>query len=80
MPKKPALDPRTLTPESSSSYPEPNRSRVMPREQRSARGLSGNEQSRPAGGTTHYSDADVDLVWNGPLAPGKYGRRDGTQF
>jgi hypothetical protein len=32
------------------------------------------------GGTTHYSDADVDLVWNGPLAPGKYGRRDGTQF
>jgi len=22
------------------------------------------------GDTTYYSDADVDLVWNGPLAPG----------
>jgi uncharacterized cupin superfamily protein len=32
------------------------------------------------GDTTHYSDADVDLVWNGPLAPAKYARRDGTEF
>ena len=33
--KKPALDPMTLEPRSSSGYPEPYRSRVMPREKRS---------------------------------------------
>jgi uncharacterized cupin superfamily protein len=32
--KKPALDPRTLTPRTSSGYPEPYRSRVLPREKR----------------------------------------------
>jgi uncharacterized cupin superfamily protein len=158
MPKKPALDPRTLTPESSSDYPEPYRSRVMPREKRrlgDALGLTkigvnlttlapGKESSMrhwhthedefiymvagevmlrtdageqllragmcagfPAGDanghqlinrsdapavylemsnrvqpedTTYYSDADVDLVWNGPLAPGRYARRDGSEF
>jgi uncharacterized cupin superfamily protein len=26
----------------------------------------------------HYSDADVDLVWSPPHAPGKFTRRDGT--
>ena len=31
---KPALDPQTLSPVSRSSYPEPYRSRVMPREKR----------------------------------------------
>jgi len=34
MHKKSALDPRTLTAENSSSYPEPYRSRVLPREKR----------------------------------------------
>ena len=34
MQKKSALDPRALAPESSCSYPEPYRSRVMPREKR----------------------------------------------
>ena len=158
MQKKSALDPRTLAPESSCSYPEPYRSRVMPREKRrlgDAFGLTkiginlttlaaGKESSMrhwhthedefiymvagevvlrtdageqtlragmcagfaagdanghqlvnrsdaPAvylemsnrvepGDTTYYSDADVDLVWNGPLAPGKYARRDGSPF
>jgi uncharacterized cupin superfamily protein len=26
----------------------------------------------------HYSDADVDLLWSPPHAPGKFTRRDGT--
>ena len=158
MQKKSALDPRTLIPESSCSYPEPYRSRVMPREKRrlgDAFGLTkiginlttlaaGKESSMrhwhthedefiymvagevvlrtdageqtlrpgmcagfPAGDanghqlvnrsdapavylemsnrvepadTTYYADADVDLVWNGPLAPGKYARRNGSSF
>jgi uncharacterized cupin superfamily protein len=33
-PKKPALDPNSLTPRTSSGYPEPYRSRVLPREKR----------------------------------------------
>ena len=32
--KKPALDPMSLTPRVSSGYPEPYRSRVLPREKR----------------------------------------------
>ncbi|HUQ12263.1 MAG TPA: cupin domain-containing protein [Steroidobacteraceae bacterium] len=32
--KKPALDPMSLTPRTSSGYPEPYRSRVLPREKR----------------------------------------------
>jgi uncharacterized cupin superfamily protein len=32
--KKPALDPKTLTPRTGSGYPEPYRSRVLPREKR----------------------------------------------
>lgn len=32
--KKPALDPTTLTPRTGSGYPEPYRSRVLPREKR----------------------------------------------
>ena len=158
MQKKSALDPRELAAESSCSYPEPYRSRVMPRAKRrlgDAFGLTkiginltilapGKESSMrhwhthedefiymvagevvlrtdageqtlrpgmcagfPAGDanghqlvnrsdapavylemsnrveprdTTYYSDADVDLVWNGPLAPGKYARRDGSSF
>ena len=32
--KKPALDPKTLEPRTSSGYPEPYRSRVVPREKR----------------------------------------------
>lgn len=32
--KKPALDPSTVTPRNSSGYPEPYRSRVLPREKR----------------------------------------------
>jgi uncharacterized cupin superfamily protein len=32
--RKPALDPNTLTPRNSSGYPEPYRSRVLPREKR----------------------------------------------
>jgi uncharacterized cupin superfamily protein len=158
MANKPALDPRTLTPESSCSYPEPYRSRVMPREKRrlgDAFGLTKiginlttlapgkessmrhwhthedefiymiagevmlrtdtgeellragmcagfpagianghqlvNRSTAPAvylemsnrvepGDTTYYSDADVDLVWNGPHAPGRYARRDGSEF
>jgi len=32
--KKPALDPKTLTPRNSTGYPEPYRSRVLPREKR----------------------------------------------
>jgi uncharacterized cupin superfamily protein len=32
--KKPALDPGTLTPRTTSGYPEPYRSRVLPREKR----------------------------------------------
>jgi uncharacterized cupin superfamily protein len=32
--KKPALDPKSVTPRTSSGYPEPYRSRVLPREKR----------------------------------------------
>src|SRR6187455_2473532 len=34
MPKKPALDPSELAPRNTSGYPEPFRSRVLPREKR----------------------------------------------
>lgn len=34
MPRLPALDPATVTPRTGSSYPEPFRSRVLPREKR----------------------------------------------
>jgi uncharacterized cupin superfamily protein len=155
---KPALDPRAVTPQTSSGYPEPYRSRVVPRERRrlgDALGLTkigvnlttlapGKESSMrhwhthedefiyivagevvlrtdageqalsagmcagfaagdanghqlinrsgaPAvyleisnrvqpGDTTYYSDADVDMVWNGPLAPARFARRDGSPF
>jgi uncharacterized cupin superfamily protein len=155
---KPALDPHSVRPENSSSYPEPYRSRVLPRERRrlgDALGLTKigvnlttlppgkessmrhwhtdedefiyivagevvlrtnageqllragmcagftaaatdghqliNRGSAPAvyleisnraesGDTTYYSDADVDMVWNGPLAPGRFARRDGSAF
>jgi uncharacterized cupin superfamily protein len=155
---KPALDPRTVASQTTSGYPEPYRSRVVPRDRRrlgdelgltkigvnlttlapgkessmrhwhthedefiyivagevmlrtdageqalSAGMCAGfaagdanghqliNRSGAPAvyieisnrvqpGDTTHYSDADVDLVWNGPLAPGRYARRDGSAF
>jgi uncharacterized cupin superfamily protein len=153
---KPALDPHTLTPYTSSTYPEPYRSRVLPREKRrlgDALGLtnigvnlttlpSGKESSmrhwhthedelvyilegevilRTDAGeqllragmcagfaagdadghqlinrsgapavyleisnrarkedAAYYSDADVDMVWNAPHAPGRMTRRDGS--
>jgi uncharacterized cupin superfamily protein len=40
-PKAPALDPATLQPNSSSGYPEPYRSRVLPREKRALGGAFG---------------------------------------
>jgi uncharacterized cupin superfamily protein len=30
--------------------------------------------------TAYYSDADVDMVWNGPNARGRFARRDGSAF
>jgi uncharacterized cupin superfamily protein len=30
--------------------------------------------------TGHYSDPDVDLVWNSPQARGRFTRRDGTPY
>jgi uncharacterized cupin superfamily protein len=153
---KPALDPLTLVAQNSSGYPQPYRSRVLPREKRrlgDALGLTkigvnlttlppGKESSMrhwhthedefvyivagevvlrtdageqvlragmcagfaagdanghqlinrsgalavylevsnrvQPGDSTFYSDADVDLVWNGPLAPGRFARRDGS--
>lgn len=153
--KKPALDPHSVEALVRSGYPEPYRSRVLPREKRrlgDALGLTriginhtrlppGKESSMrhwhtledefvyvlegevvlrtgadeqlltagmcagfPAGSedghqlinrserpavyleisnrdpadTAHYSDADVDLRWSPPHAPGKFTRRDGT--
>jgi uncharacterized cupin superfamily protein len=156
--RKPALDPGAVTPHNFSGYPEPYRSRVLPRDKRRlahALGLTkigvnlttlppGKESSMrhwhthedelvyvlegevvlrtnagetlltagtcagfPAGvadghqlvnrsarpalyleisncaaqeDTAHYSDADVDMVWNGPAAPGRFTRRDGSPF
>jgi len=156
--RKPALDPGTVTPYNFTGYPEPYRSRVLPREKRRlahALGLtrigvnlttlppgkessmrhwhthedefvyvlegevvlrtnagetlltSGmcagfaagvtdghqlvNRSAHPAvyleisnsAGTddsTYYSDADVDLVWNAPAAPGRFTRRDGSSL
>jgi len=152
--QKPALDPDSVAAVSRSGYPEPYRSRVLPREKRrlgEALGLTrigvnltrlppGKESSMrhwhthedefvyvlegevvlrtgegeqvlragmcagfPAGSgdghqlinrgtapalylemsnrdpadTGHYSDGDVDLVWNPPNARGKFTRRDG---
>jgi uncharacterized cupin superfamily protein len=28
----------------------------------------------------HYSDPDVDMVWNSPQARGRFTRRDGAEF
>ena len=155
--EKPALDPRSLTAVSRSGYPEPYRSRVLPREKRQlgdALGLThiginqttlapGKESSMrhwhthedefvyvlegevvlrtgageqrltagmcagfPAGSTDghhlvnrsdrpavyleisnrdpedvgHYSDAEVDLIWNSPRKRGGFTRRDGTPY
>jgi uncharacterized cupin superfamily protein len=155
--RKPALDPAGLAGVNRSSYPEPYRSRVLPREKRrlgDALGLTrigvnqttlppGKESSmrhwhthedefvyvlegevvlrteageqrltagmcagfaagssdghqlvnrgdRPAvylevsnrdpEDTGHYSDPDVDLMWNPPHARGKFTRRDGTAY
>jgi uncharacterized cupin superfamily protein len=156
--RKPALDPNTVTPHSSSGYPEPFRSRVLPRVKRrlgNALGLTkigvnlttlppgkesamrhwhthedelvyvlegevmlrtdAGEQPLRAGmcagfaaghadghqlvnrsahpalyleisnragdeDTAHYSDPDVDMVWNAPQAPGRFARRDGSPF
>jgi uncharacterized cupin superfamily protein len=154
---KPALDPKTVSPRTGSGYPEPWRSRVLPREKRAlgdALGLAkigvnhttlhpGTESSMrhwhthedefvyvlegevvlrtdageqrltagmcagfPAGSRdghqlvnrgdrpavyleisnrdprdeAHYSDPDVDLVWNPEHARGKFTRRDGTPW
>jgi uncharacterized cupin superfamily protein len=156
--RKPALDPNTVTPHNSSGYPEPYRSRVLPRVKRrlgDALGLTkigvnlttlppGKESAMrhwhthedelvyilegevmlrtdageqvlragmcagfPAGhadghqlvnrsahpalyleisnraseeDTAHYADSDVDMVWNGPQARGRFARRDGSPF
>lgn len=156
--KGPVLDPRSVTAYNSSGYPEPYRSRVLPREKRrlgDALGLTkigvnltslppGKESSmrhwhthedelvyilegevmlRTAAGeqllragmcagfaagdanghqlinrsgapavyleisnrapqedTAHYSDAEVDMVWNDPQARGRFTRRDGSAF
>ena len=155
--RKPALDPNSVAALSRSGYPEPYRSRVLPREKRrlgDALGLTrigvnltrlppGKESSMrhwhthedeflyvlegevvlrtdegeqvlragmcagfPAGSadghqlinrsgapalylemsnrdpvdTGHYSDSDVDLVWNPPNARGGFTRRDGTPY
>lgn len=154
---EPALDPRSVTPHTTSGYPEPFRSRVLPREKRrlgEALGLTriginlttlppGKESSMrhwhtqeeefvfvlegevvlrtdegeqllgpgtcagfPAGSgnghqlvnrgsrpamyleisnrdgqdEAHYSDPDVDLVWNSPQARGRFAHRDGTPW
>lgn len=34
--------------------------------------------NRDEADTVHYSDPDVDLVWNAPAARGRYTRRNGT--
>ena len=155
--EKPALDPRSVTARSRSGYPEPYRSRVLPREKRAlgdALGLThiginqttlmpGKESSMrhwhthedefvyvlegevvlvtgageqrltagmcagfPAGSQDghqlvnrsgrpavylevsnrdaqdvgHYSEAEVDLVWNPPHKRGGFTRRDGTPY
>lgn len=155
--RKPALDPATVEPHTRSGYPEPYRSRVLPREKRrlgDAVGLtkiginlttlppgressmrhshtredefvyviegelvlrtdSGeqtlvagtcagfpagskdghqlvNRSSRPAvylevsnrdgEDTVHYSDPDVDLLYNPPHARGRFTRRDGSEY
>jgi uncharacterized cupin superfamily protein len=152
---KPAVDPSQITPRTNTGYPEPYRSRVLPREKRplgDAVGLTkigvnlttlapgtessmrhwhthedelvyilegevvlrtdAGEQTLPAGmcagfpagvknghqfinrssrpaiylevsnrdaqDIAHYTDSDVDLVWNPPNARGKFTRRDGT--
>ena len=156
-PTRPAIDPQQLEPLSGSGYPEPYRSRVLPREVRRVgqalgltrvgvnlvRLLPGKESSMrhwhthedefvlvlegelvlrtdageqllcaghcagfPAGradghqlinrsdaaavylvmsnrdseDTAHYSDAEVDLVWNPEQARGRFTRRDGTPY
>jgi uncharacterized cupin superfamily protein len=155
---KPALDPQTVTSIDSSGYPEPYRSRVLPRNKRrlgDALGLTKigvnlttlapgkesamrhwhthedelvyvlegevvlrsdageqllragmcagfvagapdghqlvNRSARPAvyleisnrdekQDAAFYSDPDVDMVWNGPNARGRFSRRDGSAF
>lgn len=155
-PRKPALDPNVVPAHNATGYPEPYRTRVMPRDKRclgDALGLTkigvnltrlapGKESSMrhwhthedelvyvlegevvlrtdageqllqagmcagfPAGApdghqlvnrgaraalyleisnranaedTAHYSDPDVDMVWNAPAARGRFTRRDGS--
>src|SRR5882757_7850102 len=158
IPRPSTIDPMLLEPRSTSGYPEPFRSRVLPREKRAigdAFGLKtigvnltilppGKESSMrhwhthedeliyvlegevilrtdsgeqrltagmcagfPAGSpdghqiinrgtqpalyleisnrntaqdSVYYTDADVDLIWSPPHAPGKFTRRDGTPY
>lgn len=156
--REPALDPSSVSPNNFSGYPEPYRSRVLPREKRrlgNALGLTKigvnlttlppgkesamrhwhshedelvfvlegevvlrteageqvlragmcagfpaghadghqlvNRSARPAlyleisnrateEDTAHYSDPDVDMVWNAPETRGRFTRRDGSPF
>jgi uncharacterized cupin superfamily protein len=156
--RKPALDPKSLSAINTSGYPEPYRSRVLPRDKRrlgDALGLTKigvnfttlppgkesamrhwhthedelvyvlegevvlrtdageqvlragtcagfpagapdghqlvNRSARPAvyleisnraaeEDAAHYSDPDVDMVWNAPAARGRFTRRDGSSF
>ena len=70
--KKPALDPSTVTPRNSSGYPEPFRSRVLPREKRAlgdALGLTRigvNLTTLPPGKESamrHYHTREDELVF-----------------
>src|SRR5262252_5738294 len=72
MPTKPALDPLTVAPRNSSGYPEPFRSRVLPREKRAlgdALGLTKfgvNLTTLPPGKESsmrHYHTREDELVF-----------------
>jgi len=73
---RPAIDPRDIPPRTGSNYPEPYRSRVLPREKRAlgdALGLTriGVDLTRLAPGRESSSP---------PHARGKITRRDGTPY
>ena len=62
--KKPALDPMSLAPRTGSGYPEPYRSRVLPREKRAARRSTGAHEDRHQ---PHHAAAGQGIL-DAPLA------------
>jgi len=83
---RPALDPNTVEAVGRSGYPEPYRSRVLPRHKRrlgDALGLTRigiNQTTLPPGKESSMRHWHTHEAWSPPHAPGKFTRRDGSAY